>query len=163
MQHPLFRAGEILDMAIQIEHDGVSFYNACVRAALGKEVEEVFRCLIDQEREHILVFTEMKEGMEDYPLPESYPGEARSYVESFIKDRVFYDPDRAAEQAGEIADPFRAIEFAIGFEQRSILFYSGIKQVVRASESEVIERVIDAEHTHIRRLLALRRQLETSA
>ncbi|MDY0042360.1 MAG: ferritin family protein [Desulforhabdus sp.] len=160
MQHPLFRASEILDMAIQIEHAGLRFYEVCVQAALGKQTEEVFEYLIDQERKHIQVFSRMKEGLEDYPLPETYPGEMRNYIDSFIKDRVFYEPAKASRQAGEIEDPLEAIEWAIAFEKRSILFYSGIKQVVRSSEMKVIDQVIASEHSHIRRLLELRRELE---
>ena len=163
MEQPLFRASEVLDMAIQIEIEGVSFYNACIQAALGKEIEDVFHYLVHQEQEHIQVFKGMKKSVEDYPLPEQYPGEARSYIASFVKDQVFYGPPKVLEQAGEIAHPLGAIEFAIGFEKRSILFYSGVKQVVRASEKEAIEKVMDAEHGHVRRLLALRSKLESES
>lgn len=161
LKHSLFRAAEILDMAIQIEQQGVAFYQACSVAARAQKIREVFDFMIGQEQEHARTFSHMKEGLDDFRLPETYSGETRNYVDTFVKDRVFHEIEKASSDAGQVPDPFRAIEFAIEFQQRSILFYSGMKQIVRASENEIIERIISEEHDHIRRLLALRRDLES--
>jgi len=156
MKYPVFLAGEVLDMAIQIEHQGVSFYEACASSTLKKDVLEVFRYLMEQEQLHVRIFSQMKEGLDDYSLPETYAGEMRSYVDSFVKDQVFYRPSDPIRETSDIEDPFEAIEFGIGFEQRSILFYSAIRDMIRHTETKVIEDVIAQEHDHIRRLLALR-------
>jgi rubrerythrin len=160
MTYPVFRAGEILDMAIQIERQGISFYEACASSELHPDVLEVFRHLIEQERLHVSIFSRMKEGLDDYSLPETYSGEMHSYVDSFVQDQVFYRPAEAFQKASDVKDPFKAIEFGIGFEQRSILFYSAIKEVIRHSDTKVVEDVIAQEHSHIRWLLALRHKLE---
>lgn len=157
----LFRAGEILDMAVGIERKGMEFYKACSQALVDQRVKEIFEILIEQEQKHIETFTRMKEGLEDYPLPESYPGEMRRYLDSFVKDQVFQEPDEAASQAAGIDDPQEAIDLAVGFERSSILFYSGMKQVVRSSEREKLEEIITEEHRHIRMLLNLLRELES--
>jgi rubrerythrin len=159
MEYPVFRAGEILDMAVQIEEQGLAFYESCARASLGPQTRAVFEYLIDQEKKHVEIFTRMKRGLEDSPLPESYPGETRRYIESFVKDQVFSDPAEAAQKAAEISEPREAVAFAIGFEQRSILFYSAMKEVVRSSEGAAIDRVMEEEHDHIRRLVKLQRDL----
>lgn len=158
-EYPVFRAGEILDMAVQIEQQGLAFYESCADASLGAETTDVFEYLINQEKKHVEIFTRMKEGLDDSPIPESYPGETRSYIESFVRDRVFTSPEEAAQKAADISDPLEAIALAIGFEQRSILFYSAIKDAVRASEGEVIDEVIAQEHGHIRRLVKLQSDL----
>jgi rubrerythrin len=160
MKYPVFRAGEVLDMAIQIEHQGIRFYEACASSSLRQEVLEVFRQLIEQEQVHVETFSRMKSGLDDYSLPETYSGEMRSYVDSFVQDRVFYRPAEAFENASDVKDPFKAIEFGISFEQRSILFYSAIKEVIRHSEIKVVDDVVAQEHAHIRWLLALRHKLE---
>ena len=154
-EYPMFRAGEVLDMAVQIEEQGLAFYESCAQASLGSETTEVFEYLIDQEKNHVKIFTRMKQGLDDFPLPESYPGETRSYIESFVKDRVFSSP----EDAAHISEPREAVALAIGFEQRSILFYSAMKDAARQSEGGVIDRVIAQEHEHIRRLVKLQRDL----
>ncbi len=160
MKHPIFRAGEILDMAIQIEREGLRFYEACASSSLQQDVLEVFRHLIEQERLHVDIFSRMKAGLVDYSLPETYTGEMRSYVDSFVRDQVFYQPAEAIRKASNIKDPFNAIEFGIDFEQRSILFYSAIKEVIRRSETKVVDDVIAQEHGHIRWLLGIRHKLE---
>lgn len=156
----LFPADEILEMALRIEHHGVAFYQACVEASPGPEQRDIFQYLIEQEHNHIETFSRMKEEAEDYRLPESYAGESLSYVKSFIKDSVFTDPAEGAQQAADMQDPFEVIEYAIGFEKASILFYSSLQQFVRSSERETLESIIAEEHSHIEKLLALREQIE---
>lgn len=160
MKYPVFRAVEMLDMAIQIENQGIAFYEACASAKLRQDVLEVFRQLIEQEQLHVEIFSRMKASLDDYSLPETYAGEMRSYVDSFVRDQVFHGPEEGLQQASDIKDPFKAIEFGIGFEQRSILFYSAVKEVIRRSETNVVDDVIAQEHGHIRRLLGLRHKLE---
>ncbi len=155
----LFRAGEIFDMAIRIENQGIAFYKACADSASNSKVKKVFENLIEQEKKHIDIFSGMKEGYEDYRLPESYPGEIYSYIKSFVQDQVFEDFSAGNVKEAEIKDPIKAIDLGVEFEKRSILFYSGIKQAVRKSEKEAVENIIGEEHRHIRQLLALRREL----
>jgi rubrerythrin len=159
-QHSLFRASEVLNMAVQIEHAGIDFYKACIDSKLNPETEAIFTHLISQEKEHAATFTRLREGLDDHTLPESYPGEMESYVKNFVKDRVFYEPEEAARHGAEISNPLEAIQFALEFEKRSILFYSSLKQLIRPSERDTIDEVIAEEHEHIRRLLSLRREVE---
>jgi len=147
-------------MAIRIERQGIDFYEKCAEVTQDSRIRDVFHFLIEQEWNHVRVFSDMRRGLEDYVLPESYPGETLGYLDSFVRDRVFSGPERAVEQGRTISDPFAAVDLALELEKSSILFYSGMKQVVRPSEHDAIDRVIGEEHDHIRRLLALRRALE---
>ena len=97
--------------------------------------------------------------MRTRPLPESYPGELRNYLEAFVEREVFDDPDSASKRVVEIKDPPEAIEAALEFEKKSILFYSGIKTLVRRSEAEQVDRVLSEEHQHVRRLQTLRQEI----
>jgi rubrerythrin len=159
-EEQLFRASEILDMAVQIERQGTDFYEKCAEVSQDNRIRDVLELLAEQERNHAQVFSDMKEGLDDYVLPESYPGETRSYLDSFVRDKVFAGPEQAVERSRKISDPFAVVDLALEVEKSSILFYSGMRQVVRPSEHDAIERVIGEEHNHIRRLLALRRTLE---
>jgi rubrerythrin len=159
-QQPLFRASEILDMAVRVEHQGADFYKKCAQASTDSRVRNLFEFLIDQEFKHAQVFAGMKQGLEDYELPESYPGETRSYLDSFVQDRIFPGSEQDLDQGRAVSDPLKAVSLALEFEKRSILFYSGMKQVVRPSEHDTIDGVIGQEHGHILRLLDLRRTLE---
>lgn len=158
MEHPVFRATELLDMAVQIERQGLEFYETCLGHATHPQVKEALQFLAKEENRHLEVFTRMKNGLQHYELPESYPGEMKAYVDSFVKDKVFLAPEEGPDTI-PLGDAALVIDVAIGFEQRSILFYSAMKQVIRVSEREVVEQVISEEHSHIRRLLALRNDL----
>jgi len=158
----LFQAAEILDMAIEIERKGLAFYQGCAVARASEPVAEVFEFAATEEEKHIRLFTEMKSALEQYTLPESYPGETLAYIHGLIGQTVFGTVEEAAcgaEQIGDVAD---AIDKAVAMERESIAFYSGVRELVRESERDVIDEVIAEEHRHIRRLLALRHELVES-
>ncbi len=157
---PMFRASEMLQMAIEIERAGLAFYDACVEAADDKRVSEAFQFMAGEEKRHIEVFKHMEEPLAHYELPETYPGEVQAYMRALIQERVFAGPELGAEQAQATKNPFQAIAVAIGLEKDSILFYEAMKQLVRSSEAEAIDEVISEERTHIRRLVDLRVSLE---
>jgi rubrerythrin len=159
MERALFRASEIFDMAIRIEEQGIAFYQAAQESA-SSEITGVLSYLIEQEKKHVHIFTQMREELDDDAfLPESYPGERRNYINSFVHDQIFLEPVKALEQFKGISDPLETIRIAIDYERRSILFYSWVVQIVRKSEGMTIGRIIFEEHTHISRLLKLRQEI----
>ena len=159
MKTPLFRAAEILNMAIQIEYHGIAFYRACLRSPVGSQVKEVFSHLIDQEQSHIRIFRAMKKEVSEDRLPEDYPGEMQSYIDAFVDKQVFKNPTEAARKAASLNSATEAVDLAIDFEERSIRFYSEIQPHVRRSEREKLDNVIAEEHSHIRNLNELRQKL----
>ena len=157
---PMFRASEILQMAIEIERSGLAFYEACVRAADDERVGEVFQFMAGEEKRHIEIFRRMEEPLAHYELPETYPGELQAYMRALIQERVFAAPEEGAAHASATKNPFQAIAVAIGLEKDSILFYEAMKELVRPAEAEAIDEVIGEEQTHIGRLVDLRVALE---
>ncbi|MGC9317570.1 MAG: ferritin family protein [Armatimonadota bacterium] len=160
MDRPLFQAAEVLDMAIEIERQGLAFYRSCGIARASEQVAEVFEYAAEQERRHIELFAQMKADLDQYTVPESYAGENLAYVRTFVGERVFDDVDAATCAAEAIEDEFEAIDMALELERRSIGFYTGLREVVRESEQETIDEIVAEEHRHIRRLLRLRHELE---
>jgi rubrerythrin len=159
MDSPLFQAAEVLDMAIEIERQGLAFYTGCQAARASEPVAEVFEYAADQERRHIEQFSKMKRDLDEYTVPESYPGETLSYLRGFLGQRMFSSVDDASCSAEAIDDELEAVETAVELERSTIAFYSGVKQVVRASEQDVVDEIIVEEHKHIRRLLELKNEL----
>jgi len=159
MSKPLFQAAEVLDMAIEIERQGLAFYTGCIAARANEAVSEVFEYAADQERRHIELFSKIKSDLAEYTVPESYPGETLSYLRGFTKTRVFESVDEATCSAEAVTDELEAVEMAIDLERSTIAFYSGVKQIVRESEQDVVEEIIAEEHRHIRRLLQLKDSL----
>mgnify|MGYP001130457080 CR=1 FL=1 len=158
MTRPLYQAAQVLDMAVQVEKDGLAFYSGCAAARQSEAIAELFAYLADQEKLHVEVFTEMKKGLAEHTLPESYAGETEAYIASLVSDRVFPTADASTAPSDEMA----AIETALDMEKQSILLYAGVRNLVRDSDDEVMDRVIEEEREHIRRLLALRHSLDES-
>jgi rubrerythrin len=158
-EQSIFTGADALDMAIQIERRGIDFYHKAATASNDDNVREVFDLLRGEEEKHAHIFREMKERYEDFNIPESYPGETSSYLDSFTKGEVFSEDSGPSEIGEKIGNPIQAVEFAMGIERNSILFYSGLKRVIRKSERDVIEEVITEEHGHIRKLTDLKRKL----
>jgi rubrerythrin len=162
MEQSIFRASEIFDMAVGVEEQGIAFYQAA-QTVIPSQIDDVLNYLIDQQRVHAETFLRMKEEVkDDFLLPESYPGERANYMNSFTRDQVFFDPLQALKQFKNVADELDAIRIAVDYERRSILFYAWIKQIVRKSEADVIDKIIAEEHLHISRLLKLRQEIEES-
>ncbi len=159
-QHPVFRAVELMEMAIRIEDHGRAFYEACLSSTADIELKEVFRFLLEQEVAHARLFSRMKKGLDaDETIPESYSGELRNYLEAFVEREVFDAPETVSKRLLNIQNPVEAIDAALEFEKKSILFYSGIRTLVRLSEVGQVDRVMAEEHQHVRRLQAFRRQI----
>ena len=159
MNKPLFQAAEVIDMAIEIERQGLAFYEGCAVARASEAVAEVFAFTAEEERKHIELFSRMKRDLDEYTVPESYPGETLSYLRAFLSTRLFTSVDDASCSAEAIEDEIEAIDMAVELERSSIAFYSGVKQIVRGTEQGVIDDVITEEHRHIRRLLELKNRL----
>jgi rubrerythrin len=160
MAKSLFRAAEVMDMAIAIEEDGRRLYEACASSQLDPRVLDVFEYMVAQENKHIRIFEGMKDDLPDYELPETYPGEMQAYLASFAEQRVFDEAELSNKQCEIFTDHSAAIDRAVALERKSILFYSAVKGVVRKSEQDAIDEIIAQEHLHVRRLLELRRELE---
>lgn len=163
MSKSLFRAAEILDMALRIENRGVSFYSGCAAKSRSPRTKEVFAFLENQEKMHYQIFDRMKTEPGDVLPAESYPGEYQRYVDAFIKDKVFDSSAAAGKKAENIDDPIEAIDWALTFEQRSIDFYTAIAANIRASEIETVDKIIAEEKRHIDQLNDLRDSLISGA
>jgi len=163
MPAALFRAAEILDMAIRIERQGINFYAACREAVPAGGLQQVFDDLIAQEKIHEKVFAKMKAEHGDHRLPEEYAGQYERHTAAFVRDRVFGGPGDAAGQVGRLEDARTGVDWAIDFEKKSIAFYEWMKDRVRASERSAIDDVIAQEYQHVERLEARRVDLPRDA
>jgi rubrerythrin len=152
----MFTVGEILDIAIQIEENGESFY----RQALEKVHDHAFRKLLlwlaDEELRHRQCFlgmrTSLRAASEDL-LTEQING---ALLQSAVGEHAF-----SLEEAdfGSIRDESDLIETALGFERDSIMFYEMVQTLV--TDPEILghaDRIIEEERKHTQ-LLKERRMI----
>ncbi|MEW6625047.1 MAG: ferritin family protein [Bacillota bacterium] len=153
----VFKAGEIIDFAVQIEKNGEKFYSALAKNMEDEKLKQVFSSLAEEERQHIKDFQKIMGDLTDTPVSESYPGEYEEYVKGLAENHVFKGELQENQLLGKIKGPMDAISLAIGFEQDSLLFFHELKELVSPRAQETVEKLIKEEKLHIVKLMELKR------
>ena len=148
-----FNIYEIFEIAEQIERNGAKFYR---KAANGKIDEESRKLLLDlamMEDRHEETFASMRiefqynHGSDEIYDPEN---EAMLYMRAFADDKVFNMNRDVSEMLTGDESTLDILKTAIGLERDSIVFYLGIKDLVRKDvEIEEVESIIQEEKSHI--------------
>lgn len=150
---------EILEIAIKIEENGVSFYNTLAELSRDKTAKELFRFLEGEEREHIGVFKNLYKDLTGKGFERAFSEEeANLYLHSLIENRIFKSPEEIIEtikESGELS----VIDLAIQIEKDTILYYYEILENLTEKEKELVKRLINQEKTHVYRLSNLRNVL----
>ncbi len=156
----VFSAGELYDIAVGIEKNGVAYYGSLSEQVDDPELKRMYSGLVDMEQRHIHLFQEMRDRLvESGPVvPPDVEQEYDEYLRALIDSSVFPNDDVAREVAARAASTAEALQFAIGAEKDSILFYTEMKDLVPAKEREAVDRIIQEEKKHLRDLSALKRQ-----
>lgn len=151
--------GELIDIAVAIERNGLAFYESLLDSTQGLEARTAYKDLGDKEREHIGVFRNMLGSLKDDRLPEQYTVEYDHYLKALVDSSVFTDDRVAREMAQKVSSDAEAIQIGIYAEKDSILFYSELRELVRRADREVVDNIIKEERSHLRQLSDLRRAL----
>lgn len=145
---------EVLDMALNLERNGINFYGKAARGTPDKSLAKLLTGLVEMEREHERTFADMREHLTEAQRQvelSDKEGVASAYLDSLLHGRVIFDPAFDAQawlQANPT--PVDLLRQAVSFEKDSVLFYLGIREIVPASESTArIEQVIREEKSHI--------------
>lgn len=155
----IFAGSEIVEIGIQIEKNGRDFYNALVKKSKDKKAADIFKFLSGEEEKHIKVFQDILDGVQKYEPTESYPGEYFAYMNALASEYVFTQKDKGEQVARTIATDKEAVEFGIGFEKDSVIFYEGMKKAIPKYDLKVVEQLIAQEQGHLKMLIDLKQEL----
>ena len=148
-----FNADEILAVAEQIERNGETFYRSLAQRQADRSAAVVLVRLADMEQEHLRVFSGMRAGLsEEERKPVTFdPYDEGSLYLRVMADRSVFSPaaDLSRKLSGqETAD--QALQMGIQAEKDSIVFYTGLKDVVPARLGrDRIEAIIREELGHL--------------
>jgi rubrerythrin len=153
----IFLSGsDLAQIAIGIERNGAAFYDTLATSAKDATAQGIYKTLADTEREHIIIFQDMMKQLGDYQPPENYTEEYDLYLKALVDSSVFKDDKVAREMAQKVGSDAEAVQIGIGAEKDSILFYSEMRDLVRRPDREVINKIIEEEKSHLRRLMGLK-------
>ncbi|MFP4139685.1 MAG: ferritin family protein [Planctomycetota bacterium] len=160
-------AADLLDLACQVESNGVEFYRRSAELASDPKAEQFLRQLAVMEEDHLQVFSAMKENWlaRQSAAAEgdqaAQPDESvRSYLEMLASDRLF-DPAGGPAKTWTGQERLTdVIARAVEMESDSILFYVGLKEYVpNADQRAKIDDIIHQEMGHATSLKNLLMQL----
>ena len=148
----IFSAAEVVEMGIKIEENGKSFYDTVAKKSKNKNAQQAFELLAGEEENHIKRFEAILSQVKKYEPPEAYTEDYFSYIKSLSSEYVFTSKDKGEETAKDAKTDKEAVELGIGFEKQSILFYEEMKKFVLEGEQKVVDKLLEEEKEHLRKL-----------
>ncbi len=155
----IFSVSEVVQLGIQIEKNGRDFYSAVAISSKKDRARQIFQYLADEEKKHIELFENILSNIEKYESSGLYPEEYFSYLRALSEEYVFTKEKKGEEIAQKVKDDMEAIEIGINTEKDSILFYNEMKKLVIKDRHETIDKLIEQEQEHLRKLSELKRKL----
>lgn len=144
---------EVVEQAIRTERLGYEFYTTMKERFKDDErFTKLFSTLAEKELAHEKRFSELLEIIKDEE-PENWE-EASEYLRAIVESEFFLGKDKALPALSHVKSIDDAVEFAIGFEKETLLYFYGLLGSVK--EKEVIEEIISEEKSHIKWLTAFK-------
>jgi rubrerythrin len=147
----MFNADEVFEMAQEIERVGGRYYRRAAEGNLAEQVKALLLTLARMEDKHFEIFTDMRDEFRRVDLPPEVfdpDSEAASYLREFAEHRIFKESDPDKKLTGK-EDARTVLDTALRMEQDSILFYTGLKEMVPESlGKERVQGIISEEMKH---------------
>lgn len=153
---------DLIDLAVQTEIRGEAFYRQAASQAKTQETKELFTHLADQEIRHKQVFQGLASSIVTTEIDSTAWEEALAYIESTV-DREFFSPNAPIRTVPQGATEAEMLKQAIAFEQQTLLFFYTLRDLVQPVNRPIVDRIVDEERAHVRRLSAQLRTCDESA
>ena len=155
-----YAGSEVLQMAVELEIKGKAFYDGVVGAVKDEKVRTIFQFLADEEVRHEKVFREMLADLEPVSSPSPYDDtELVLYFRSLIDRKIFPDEQEGISMKKDLSNPAAAIRIALSLEKDAVLFFHELLPVTHEKDHQAVQRIIEEERDHIRRILKLKSEL----
>ncbi len=148
-----FNADEILEIAQQIEQNGLNFYRAASNAVADPKAKEMLASLAEWEVEHERLFRDMRAGLTDSQKQDTVfdpDDEMGIYLKEMADKVVFTSKMDPAEMIGPNPSFRKILDIALEREKDAVAFYSGIRDIVPAALGrDKIEAIRAEEVSHV--------------
>ncbi len=150
-----FSINEIIELAVQIEKKGYTFYNkALERKNLSSNSKELLKKLRDDEIVHEQTFKKMRTELDQEEITLSGDWqEVSNYLRTISDSHIFSEPDAAIKLATSVKNEKELIENAIQFEKDTLLFFNSIYEEIKdQTVRKILKKIIDEEESHVEKL-----------
>ncbi len=143
-----YSINEILEMSVQTERLGQQFYTTMAEKFKSDGgLNKLFTTLAAKEKVHEKTFTELKDMVSKHgPEPVNWE-DVTDYMRAFVESEFFLGRGKALPSMDRVKSVRDAVHFALGFEKETLLYFVGLRTVVK--EKEVVDEVINEERSHI--------------
>jgi rubrerythrin len=141
-----FSIREAIEQAVQTEKLGYEFYTTLAeRLKKDEGLHKLFTTLATKELRHEKTFRELLDVIRDEE-PADW-AEAEQYLRAIVESEFFLGKNKALPSMKNVKTVEDAVNFALGFEKETLLYFYGIRDAVK--EKEVVEEIINEERSHI--------------
>ncbi|MEI7834076.1 MAG: ferritin family protein [bacterium] len=146
-----FSAAEMLQVAEQIEHNGVTFYQVAAGQVDNNDAHALLVRLSNWEENHAALFAAMRTSLSAVEQAETAYDpydEMLLYLRAFADGVVFTDDPQ--KLFGTVKTKREILKIALERERDSIIFYTGMRQYVpQALGLDKLDHVIKEEFSHV--------------
>ena len=155
-----YSISEVIEQAVQTEKLGYQFYTTMAdRFKSYGDLKKLFEKLAAKELVHEKMFSELKEISGGVEL-EGWE-EASQYLRAIVESEFFLGSHKALPALEHVSTIEAAVNFAMGFEKETLLYFHTIRDVVK--EKDVVDEIINEEKSHIMWLNAFRKSFTKQA
>ena len=155
----LFRVDEVLQIAMQAEETGRLLYQALAEQSSDPRVQTLCRQLADQEKGHFEIFKAMKDAQANQTDARRLSLEEMQFIQGLVSGQVVPSEAEARRLVRE-NNLAGVLDIAIQAEKDSQAFYRQILPGVDGADAKAVQKIIDEEKTHQKRLEQVRGQLK---
>lgn len=152
---PVLWSNEVIQMGIEAEKIGIAFYESLVEITRSIRAKNVFSGIAQEKKEHLRELERLSDVADGCRSTERYSEEYSKSFCAFVAGRVFTDEQACREMAGNMSDESDAARLASNLEKEMILFLYEMRRLVPEVQRDRVERLLDGEYEHLKRLHAL--------
>lgn len=151
-----FNALEVFEIAERIERNSANFYLKAAEGVSDENLRGVLLSLAEFEKEHERCYINMRKQIStrEWNLTTFDPENQMSlYLRKIADSNVFIPQKDPAEQLKNKGTARDIINYAIGAEKDSIIFYLGLKNYIPSTKGKnKVDEIINEEMNHITEL-----------
>jgi rubrerythrin len=155
-----FSGDEIIKMAVQTEETGYEFYKLAQKNVSSAKLKDLFDYLAEAEQRHKETYLGLKDAIAEAPqgVPIDWD-ELGLYIKAMTDSSFFVGDDKNINLTAKTKDEKEAVDFAIGFEKDTLLFFYQILDIVKSADRPVVEKIVQEEKEHIKKLAEIKKTL----
>lgn len=141
-----FSIREVIEQAVQTEKLGYQFYTSMAERFHDEQgLTKLFTTLASKEQMHEKIFRDLLGIIRD--LEPMNWDEVEPYLRAIVESEFFLGKNKSLPSMGQATTVAAAVDFALGFEKETLLYFYGVRDAVK--EKEVVEEIINEERSHI--------------